>query len=331
MPGDFESAESTTLVEPRDPWVIDHRYRIVRALGEGGMGVVYEAIQLSVDRRVAIKMLRGNDNASTRFRLLREVQLLTQLHHPNIVDVLDGGQTETGAVYFVMERIDGTTLADRLVAERLSWHRACDVAVQLCDALAASHAQGIVHRDLKPGNIMLVDEPSRGIHVKVLDFGIAKAVEAPRSSFDTQAGMIAGTPQYMAPEAIGGELDPRSDLYALGCVLYEMLAGHAPFDHVPLDALLWHQMREPPPPLPPETPAALAALTYALLAKDPARRPASAIVVRDAVLSILVPPPAVTCDARPPPLVAPRPRFVMPLLLLAIMLAAFAITLEWGH
>jgi serine/threonine-protein kinase len=330
MPGDFENAERTTLVEPHDPWVIDHRYRIVRPLGEGGMGVVYEAIQLSVDRPVAIKLLRSDDNETTRRRLLREVRLLTQLHHPNIVDVLDGGQTDSGAVFLVMERVAGTTLADRLAAERMAWRDACDVAIQLCDALAASHARGIVHRDLKPGNIMVVDEPTRGVHVKVLDFGIAKPIQAARSSFDTQAGMIVGTPHYMAPEAIGGELDPRSDLYALGCVVYEMVAGRTPFGHVALDAILWHQLREPPPPLPAETPPALAALIYALLAKDPTHRPASAGDVRDALLSILVPPPMVTRDPRPPR-VARRPSFALPLLLFAMMLAAFVVTLECGR
>ncbi|MEO8552368.1 MAG: serine/threonine-protein kinase [Kofleriaceae bacterium] len=330
MPGDFENAEQTTIVETHDPWVIDHRYRIVRPLGEGGMGVVYEAIQLSVDRPVAIKLLRDNDNETTRRHLLREVRVLTQLHHPNIVDVLDGGQTDTGAVFLVMALVAGATLGDHLAAGRMAWRDACDIAVQLSDALAASHAIGIVHRDLKPGNIMLVGQPTRGVHVKVLDFGIAKPVQAVRGSFDTQAGMIVGTPHYMAPEAIGGELDPRSDLYALGSVLYEMVSGRAPFGHVALDAILWHQMREPPPALPVETPPALAALIYALLAKDPAQRPASATHVRDELLSILVPLPAVTRDPRPRR-VARRASFTVPLIFLAMMLVAFVVTLECGR
>src|SRR5664279_5111730 len=315
MPGDFESAEQTTQLDLRDPWLnttIDRRYRLTRVLGEGGMGMVYEAVQLSMDRPVAIKMLRSDDETNRR-RLLREVRILTQLEHPNIVHVLDGGETESGAVFLVMERLVGRTLAEKLAGERLSWRHAAELSVQLCDALVASHARGIVHRDLKPGNIMIVDEPTRGELVKVLDFGIAKALvhETSRNSQLTQAGMIIGTPHYMAPEAIEGELDPRSDLYALGSILYEMLSGAAPFAHANLDAVLWHQLRELPPALQVEMPHALAALVYALLAKNPEHRPHSAAVVRDALLAILVPPPAMTLAPA-----ASRLRWVTPVVVL---------------
>jgi serine/threonine-protein kinase len=328
MPGDFESAERTTQLDLRDPWLnttIDRRYRLTRVLGEGGMGMVYEAMQLSMDRPVAIKMLRSDDETNRR-RLLREVRLLTQLEHPNIVHVLDGGETESGAVFLVMERLVGRTLEEKLTGERLSWRHAAGLAVQLCDALVASHERGIVHRDLKPGNIMLVDEPTRGELVKVLDFGIAKALvhETSRNSQLTLAGTIIGTPHYMAPEAIEGELDPRSDLYALGSILYEMLSGAAPFAHANLDAVLWHQLRESPPALQVEMPHALAALVYALLAKNPEHRPHSAAVVRDALLAILLPAPMVT---RVP--VARRLRWVTPVVaLICLMLAAFVLTLQ---
>jgi eukaryotic-like serine/threonine-protein kinase len=328
MPADFESAERTTQLDLRDPWLnttIDRRYRLTRVLGEGGMGMVYEAVQLSMDRPVAIKMLRTDDETNRR-RLLREVRLLTQLEHPNIVHVLDGGETESGAVFLVMERLVGRTLGEKLAAERLSWRHAAELAVQLCDALVASHARGIVHRDLKPCNIMLVDEPTRGELVKVLDFGIAKALvhETSRNSELTMAGTIIGTPHYMAPEAIEGELDPRSDLYALGSILYEMLSGAAPFAHANLDAVLWHQLRESPPPLQVEMPHPLAALVYALLAKNPEHRPHSAAVVRDALLAILVPPHATMLAP-----VASRLRWLTPVVvLLGLMLAAFMLTLQ---
>ena len=199
--------------------------------------------------------------------------------------------------------------------------------MQLCDALVASHARGIVHRDLKPGNIMLVDEPTRGELVKVLDFGIAKALvhETSRNSQLTLAGTIIGTPHYMAPEAIEGELDPRSDLYALGSILYEMLSGAAPFAHANLDAVLWHQLRESPPAMQAEMPHELAALVYALLAKNPEHRPHSAAVVREALLAILVPPPAVTRA----PVATRRLRWVTPVVaLVCLMLAAFVLTLQ---
>jgi eukaryotic-like serine/threonine-protein kinase len=330
MPGDYESADRTTQLDLRDPWLnttIDRRYRLTRVIGEGGMGMVYEAVQLSMDRLVAIKLLRSDDETNRR-RLLREVRLLTLLEHPNIVHVLDGGETESGAVFLVMERLVGQTLADKLAVDRLGWRDAAALAVQLCDALVASHAQGIVHRDLKPGNIMLVDEPTRGELVKVLDFGIAKALihETSRNSQLTLAGMIIGTPHYMAPEAIEGELDPRSDLYALGSILYEMLGGAAPFAHANLDAVLWHQLRESPPPLQVEMPHALGVLVYALLAKQPEQRPRSAAVVRDELLAILVPPPAIT---RFPVAMPPPVHWVMPVIvLLGLMLVAFVVTLR---
>ena len=332
MPGDFESSEQATVLDHRDSsWTIDHRFQITRVLGEGGMGVVYEAVQLSVGRPVAIKMLLSNDPMH-RKRMLREIQLLTQLDHPNIVNVLDGGETADGSVYLVMERIVGPTLAEKLARERMSWRNACDIAVQICDALETSHVRGIVHRDLKPGNIMLVDEPTRGDLVKVLDFGIAKAIETDgqRTSEVTIVGTIVGTPHYMAPEAIEGGLDPRSDLYALGCILYEMLAGTVPFAHATPESVLWHQLRESPPPLPNETPPALAALTYALLLKDPRYRPASAAIVREALLSVLVPPPAVT--RAPAPAAPPAQRvnaWIRPIaILLGLMLVAFVVTLQ---
>jgi serine/threonine protein kinase len=277
-----DAPASPSQGDPRLSTVVDDRFRLTRVLGEGAMGVVYEAIQLSADRPVAIKMVRpepggepGFEDDGFRRRLLRELRLLTQLNHPNVVHVLDGGVTDAGAVFFVMERLAGVTLHDRLATGALAWRHACELAIQLCDALTALHDRGIVHRDLKPGNIMLVDEPVRGELVKVLDFGIAKAVPhapaAERASQLTLAGALIGTPHYMSPEAIDGMLDPRIDLYALGCILHEMLAGASPFADAATDAVLWHQLSAPPPSLPAEIPAAHAARGAARHAPRPPR------------------------------------------------------------
>jgi len=279
---------------PSDPaigTVLDDRYRLVRKLGEGAMGIVYEAIQLSVDRRVAVKVIRDEliADGSTGRRFLREARMLTSTRHPSIVDVFDLGTTAAGAPYLVMEMLHGATLADQLAAgELFEPRRACDIAIQLCDALTAAHASGIVHRDLKPANIVIVEALDL---VKVLDFGLAKSLAAPDALATgdtvTQAGTIMGTPLYMAPEAIAGAAaDERTDLYALGSILYELVAGRAPFADANVGAVLARQLHDPPPPLPPYVPPRLAALVLALLAKRPASRPPSALEVRAQLFAI---------------------------------------------
>jgi serine/threonine-protein kinase len=342
----FDMADRPTLLEVREPWrdtVLDGRFRIVGVIGEGGMGVVYEAVQLVIERPVAIKMIRRelDGDAATVRRLLREVSMLARLNHPNIVNVIDAGETETGG-YIAMERLCGTTLEAALAPGRFTWRRACAIATQLCDALVALHACGIVHRDLKPANIMLVDEPTRGELVKVLDFGLAKSLTAAPSSDITIAGVIVGTPEYMAPESIDGGLDPRIDLYALGCILHEMLAGTPPFPGDNFCAVLAHRLHGEPPPLPGETPHALVELVRALLAKSPDHRPRSAAAVRESLRAIArsehaaatIPP---LHAAAPPPTASARPHdeqtwpgLLVPIaVLLCLMLAAFAITVRW--
>jgi eukaryotic-like serine/threonine-protein kinase len=286
--------DGSQLIKPYHPAdrtvgkVIDDRYRMMRPLGEGAMGIVYEAVDLYVKRPVAIKVVReelGRDITVTQ-RFLREARLLTSLLHPNIVEVFDYGETETGSLYLVMELLRGNTLDAILVAERaFSPERTCDIGIQLCDALAAAHAGGVVHRDLKPANVVLI----AGVKdwVKILDFGLAKSIGEPSSDL-TMTGAVIGTPLYMSPEAIRSDApDPRSDLYALGCILYEMLAGRPPFSGSSSALVLAKQLDDVPEPLSIEVPAELRKLVNRLLAKTPLARPPSALDVRIVLESCL--------------------------------------------
>ena len=260
--------------DPLAGTVLDGRYQIGGPIGEGAMAVVYRGTQLSNGRPVAVKVIRehlGQDRSAAK-RFLREARLLMGFDHPNIVRVYDVGQTESGALYLVMEMLPGDTLANEL--ERVGHfapYRACQVGIQLCDALAAAHGRGIVHRDLKPSNIVIVSDM-----VKVVDFGLAKSFTDDRitTTTVTEAGQIMGTPLYMAPEAVAGTLsDPRSDLYALGCILYELLCGEAPFADPAINVVLARHLSAPPPTLPRNVPWSLRKLVQALLAKTPEERP----------------------------------------------------------
>ncbi|HYX30409.1 MAG TPA: tetratricopeptide repeat protein [Pyrinomonadaceae bacterium] len=213
-------------------------YRVIEKIGEGGMGVVYLAEHTLLRRRVAIKTLvvSGVENQHFRSRFLREAQAVSKLSHPNIATVYDYGETDGGQPYIVMELVEGQTLADLMGAEVLTIPRAIGIVKQVAEALAEAHRHGIVHRDIKPSNIAVNE---RGV-VKVLDFGLAK--HAPSSAVSTDAthsaavhtqtreGVIVGTPLYLSPEqALGVEVDARSDLFSLGSVLYECIAGRPAF------------------------------------------------------------------------------------------------------
>ena len=279
---------------PRDPLLgttIDGRYRIRRRIGDGAMGIVYEAVQLSVERAVAIKVIRESlHHRAAAKRFLREAQLVTGINHPNVVHIFDYGETHDGAPYLVMELLAGRTLAEVLAAAgRLDARRACEVGIQLCDALAAAHARGIVHRDLKPANVILLDAPAVRDLVKVLDFGLAKSlsIESSPATTLTEAGALLGTPLYMAPEAMGGTVDHRSDLYSLGCMLYELVAGTTPFAGTSINLVLARHLADAPPALPADVPSAFADVVMALLAKSPDQRPSSASSTRDWLQAIL--------------------------------------------
>jgi serine/threonine-protein kinase len=283
-----------TLMRPyskTDPLVgsvLDGRYRIMRPIGEGAMGVVYEAVQLSMRRPVAVKVVReelGRDLMITQ-RFLREARLLMSIAHPNVVEVYDYGETESGRLYLVMELLRGNSL-DAILAHEgpFAPRRTCSLGIQLCDALTAAHMQGVVHRDLKPANVILM--PGFGDWLKVLDFGLAKHLGESATEL-TFTGAVVGTPMYMPPEAIRSDApDPRSDLYALGCILHELLSGAPPFGGESSAIVLARQLDDLPPPLPADVPAELRKLVNRLLAKDPAARPRTAVDVRNVLEACL--------------------------------------------
>jgi serine/threonine-protein kinase len=254
------------------------RYTILEPVGAGGMAEVYRGRDQLLGREVAVKVLSerfAQDHAFVeRFR--REAQSAANLNHPNIVSLYDYG-SDGDAYYIVMEFIEGRSLADALKEEgRVLPERAAEIAADVAKALGRAHGQGIVHRDIKPGNIMLTSSGQ----TKVTDFGIARALGGDGEQTMTQTGMVIGTAAYLSPEqAQGNPVDARSDIYSIGIVLYEMLAGNAPFaGDTPL-SIAYKHVREDPPPLTTaalEVPPALASIAMKALAKNPENRYASA-------------------------------------------------------
>ena len=227
---------------------INGRFEITNVIGEGGMGVVYEAYDNQVDRNVAIKLVRSDALADRKFisRFRRELEVTTQLRHPSTIRVFEHGESEDGRPYMVMELLTGVSLAERLERGRLDEIEALQYAKQMAESLSEAHEAGIFHRDLKPDNIFIETVGVTTV-VKVLDFGIAGGIDATRL---TQAGEVFGTPQYMSPEQCNGlPLDHRTDIYSLGCILYEMIEGHPPFAaESPMATMLKHVRAKVPPP-----------------------------------------------------------------------------------
>jgi len=209
--------------------VIAGRYRLEVRIGEGGMGVVYRARHVLIDRIVAVKLIRPDLRGETHLRawMLREARAANRVDHAHIIDIHDIGETEEGELYLVMEYLVGTSLSSELARGSMALARGVDILEQMCAALARAHDLGVVHRDLKSDNILLTSRGGRKDFVKILDFGLAHLAMDPRLA---PKGAVFGTPEYMAPEqARGEEATPQSDLYALGVLFFEMLTGQLPF------------------------------------------------------------------------------------------------------
>ena len=269
--------------------VFDGRYEVKEILGAGGMGVVYRAFDRELQEPVAIKTLRpealaGGSAALERFK--QEIRLARRIAHRNVVRTYDLGEVN-GMYYLTMEYVEGTSLKQLIVSRgRLPVAVTLTVGKQLCRALEVAHAEGIIHRDIKPQNVVV--DPSG--FLKVMDFGIARLANPPKGKGLTEAGMSVGTPDYMSPEQLSGaELDPRSDLYAAGVVLFECVTGRVPFEAETTWALVAKHLEEEPPnprTVNPEVPELLAFVILKAMAKDPTRRFNTAAEMHDALARI---------------------------------------------
>jgi len=291
--------------------VISGRFRVDDLIGQGGMGKVYRARHLALERTVALKVLKPQllEDPTLVGRFEREAKAASRLNHPNVIQVLDFGRLDNdGTLYIVMEHVQGKDL--RLVLRDdwpLAEERLCNIMAQVCSALGEAHVNDVIHRDLKPENVMVEARRDQPDHVKVLDFGIAKILGPdvpalarhgivrpadPEQPGLTRHDVVCGTPQYMAPEqATGTALDERCDLYALGVILYQMTTGHLPFDGASsMEVLTRHVNEQPVPPRQrqPDAPISepMERLILRALEKDPARRPQTAEQFRDELLAV---------------------------------------------
>lgn len=278
------SADAEVLQSVDDPLVgqtLAEKYLIEQLIKRGGMGAVYRGKHVMMDKTVAIKVLRpslaGDDDVVARFS--REAKAASRISHPHAVSVTDFGEAENGVVFLVMEYLDGRTLKEIIKSEGpMPLGRAVEIIRQVCGALDAAHKQGVVHRDLKSDNIML-SQTNGGDWAKVLDFGIAKIQqpEGVRDNDITAANLVLGTPQYMSPEQCSqtSPIDARSDVYSLGVIVYEMLAGRVPFTGESPTVIMMKQVQDPPPSIldaRPDLPASVDKLIERALAKQPVDR-----------------------------------------------------------
>jgi eukaryotic-like serine/threonine-protein kinase len=279
----------SAILDPRIGITLSGRYVIEAAIGEGGMATVYSARHRLVDRPCAVKVMNAQlaKNEVIRERFRREAKAAQKLAHPNIIEIFDQGELPDGSLYLVMELLQGQTLADVVERGRVSVERTLPIAIQIARALARAHDLEVIHRDLKPENVFLAESDDGSDLVKLLDFGIARSMQDTRL---TGAGEVFGTPQYMAPERITStEGGPSADLYALGVMLYEMLAGQLPFIASDVATFFVKHLKETPPALRTKVqnlPPDLDRLVMEMLAKDPKDRPVDARRVHGDLLAI---------------------------------------------
>src|SRR5271154_1053941 len=264
--------------KPQDPMlgrVVAGRYRLEARAGEGGVGIVYRARHVLIDRVVAVKLIRPDLRGETHLRawMLREARAANRVDHAHIIDIHDIGETEEGELYLVMEYLVGTALSNELARGPMPLARGIDILEQMCAALARAHDLGVVHRDLKSDNILLSTRGGRKDFVKILDFGLAHLAMDPRLA---PKGAVFGTPEYMSPEqARGEEANAQSDLYALGVLFFEMLTGQLPFRSSDRETLLEMQRTAQPPrprALKPDVLPAAETIVLKLLEKDRRKR-----------------------------------------------------------
>ncbi|MBK9070537.1 MAG: serine/threonine protein kinase [Myxococcales bacterium] len=274
------------------------KYYVEKKLGEGGMGAVYLCQHVLLEKAVALKVLHGEFARKPELvqRFMQEARAASKIRHENVIDISDFGATSDGIVFFAMELLSGHDLHHEVGRAKvdgtyLPWDRSLSIFLQVCSALAAAHKQGIVHRDLKPENIYVVERNGRNDWVKLLDFGIAKLTELGEGEKKlTRTGMLFGTPEYMAPEQARGEqIDHRVDVYAMGCILHQLVTSRVPFESDNYMGVLTQHLTSPPPPVSPAAlagsgaPPAIAGVIAKALAKDRDQRYSTIVELAQAV------------------------------------------------
>jgi serine/threonine protein kinase len=291
---DEEPAPVLLRVRTLEPgMLLAGRYEIEGCIGHGGMATVYRARQLSLGREVAIKVLDRPGAHAGLARFSAEARITAELHHSNVVNIFDFGTTEEGVVFMVMELLEGEDLRARLQREGpMPWAEAREVMLQICAGLAAAHGAGITHRDLKPANCFCVDEPD-GVRIRLLDFGIARPTQRLDGQRLTLENRVLGTPEYMAPEQARCEkVDARSDVYAAGIILGELLTGRVPFEEKSAEAVIGAHIYKPAPKLRElggvgfDPPPGVEAIYERALRKDPAERFESISAMGQAIAAV---------------------------------------------
>jgi len=301
------TSSGSSSADARVGTTLADRYRIDALIGEGGMGRVYSAEHVLMRKRLAIKVLHREltTMAEVVARFEREAMAAANIDHPNVAAATDFGKLPDGAVFLVLEYVQGKSLRDEIAGGPIAAERALHITRQIAAGLASAHALDIVHRDLKPENVMLVEKGGDPDFAKVLDFGIAKVpigdvphpAHTPAHTPITKAGMVFGTPEYMAPEqALGQTVDGRADLYALGVILYEMLSGSRPFSSQSQVGILGQQLSKSPPKISDRAPGifvppAVEAVAMKLLQREASERYQSATEVVDVINRLLAPIP----------------------------------------